>query len=215
MQMTDEVRAALDVLKKAAENDFERLAIERMETALTNPPQVKVIDERRQEFDGKIYFRGQNGYYFTNYHLHVVVWEMYHGKIPKGFHVHHGAGGVDCNEPSNLSLKSQSEHAKLHFQREWDKLKEQRRVCKNCGEEFAPVQHNQVFCGKSCQIQYYSRHRKKHFVKRTCPVCGKEFETVDKGRFTTQTCSWECSGKLARQKSPVTNRERDESGKFK
>lgn len=215
MKMTEEVQAALATLKAACENDFERLTLERMEKAINEPPKVKVLDERRQEFNGKVYFRSASGYYFTNYNLHVVLWETYHGEVPKGCQVHHGERGVDCNELSNLTLKTQSEHAKLHFDANRTKLKQTTRICRNCGKEYHPVQHNQVYCGQECQTLYHNRNRVQKFVKKICPVCGKEFETKYRCNFTTQTCSLECAGKLAREKAPVTNRERDKKGRFK
>ena len=214
MKMTEEVVAAIKTLKAACENDYERLTIERMEKAITEPPTVKVLDERRQEFNGKIYFRSRDGYYFTNYNLHVVLWETYHGEVPKGFQVHHGERGVDCNELSNLTLKTQSEHAKLHFDEGRAKLRETVRVCKYCGKEYHPKQNNQLYCCEKCQrADYY--YNKTPNVKRICPVCGKEYEAKNMGKATRKTCSWVCSGKLARQKDPVTNRERDEKGRFK
>lgn len=208
------VQAALQILKENAETDFEKLSVARLETVLNAPPKVIVIDDKHQEFDGKIYFRNSDGYYFSSSHLHVAVWETYRGKAPKGFQIHHGKRGVDCNEITNLSLKTHSDHAKLHFDEEREKLKENVRVCRLCGKDFIPVQYNQIFCSKACQILYHNKHRKKRFVERVCLICGKTFKTADKCNFTAKTCSMECAGKLARQKAPVTKRKRNGKGQF-
>lgn len=215
MKDEEKARQLLSELKAQCETEFEKLSVERPEKAIFEPPQVEVLDNRRQKFCGKIYFRGKDGYYFTNSNLHVAVYECYHGEIPKDYQVHHGEKGVDCNAPENLELKSRSDHAKYHFDKVREGLKSTRRECRNCGAEFVPNQSNQVFCSPQCQIRHQNRNKKVTLVERQCEVCGKTFTTKDRCNFTTQTCSRSCAGKLARQKSPIDNRERDKNGRFK
>jgi len=42
------------------------------------------------------------------------VYELHHGKIPKGYHVHHIDGNPLNNEITNLKCISAEEHAKIH-----------------------------------------------------------------------------------------------------
>ncbi len=61
----------------------------------------------------------QNGYKFMR-HLgediaeHRVVWEKYHGKIPKGHNIHHINGNKLDNRIENLQLVHIGEHNKIH-----------------------------------------------------------------------------------------------------
>lgn len=45
---------------------------------------------------------------------HRMIWEKYHGKIIKGFIVHHNDGNKLNNDISNLKLITRVDHAKIH-----------------------------------------------------------------------------------------------------
>lgn len=195
MQMTDEVRAALDVLKKAAENDFERLAIERMETALTNPPRVEVIDETHQRFNGLMYYKDKKrGYYYECTGVHQAVWRYYCGDIPFDFNIHHVNGNKDDNQIENLQMKSRADHAREHGRH----TPKQKFICVVCGKEFEATNKgtNQT-CSDSCRTKKNRKTTTHPKELRICVMCGKEFYT-DK-YSDHKACSPHCGSLLARQ----------------
>ena len=55
--MNDKVLTALEVLKDCAENELDKLIIERCERDLIHPPKVEIIDEVTQEFLGTKYHK--------------------------------------------------------------------------------------------------------------------------------------------------------------
>lgn len=46
--------------------------------------------------------------------LHRAVWEHYHGRIPKGYVIHHKDKDTGNNDISNLECMTVSKHSKLH-----------------------------------------------------------------------------------------------------
>ena len=114
--MKDEkaVQAALKVLKENAETEFENLSVARLETALTNPPRVEVIDDSHQKFNNNVYYRIKDGHYNLTTSIHRVVFEYYNGTIPTGYSIHHIDLNPANNDIENLTLLSRDEHAKFH-----------------------------------------------------------------------------------------------------
>lgn len=45
---------------------------------------------------------------------HRVIWEQYHGKIPKGYIIHHKDENKLNNDISNLQLVTRAQHSKIH-----------------------------------------------------------------------------------------------------
>lgn len=83
---------------------------------LSNLELKKKQDSIDTEF-GKGYLT--NGYiYVNNIPLHRLAWEKHHGKVPKGYHIHHKDGNKTNNDINNLQLISASEHIKLHMSKE-------------------------------------------------------------------------------------------------
>lgn len=75
---------------------------------------IKSGNKQRGRGDGKTYIK------FLGRHLHRVVAEKMIGRdLKPGEVVHHLDGNIRNNCPENLMvLKSQSEHAKIHFSKE-------------------------------------------------------------------------------------------------
>lgn len=76
-----------------------------------------------QFFNGlKFYLDKKTGYWISTSHprkrMHVIVWEYYKGKVPKGFHIHHKDENKRNNDISNLDLISKHDHAILHMTEE-------------------------------------------------------------------------------------------------
>lgn len=62
--------------------------------------------------------------------------------------------------------------------------------CQTCGAQFVRKQKTTgLFCSQSCWYAAYDAQNKK-----TCPICGMEFE----GHSTQKTCSYECADKSRR-----------------
>ena len=86
MKFTPEVVAALEVLRAAAENDFERHRLDVLEKDLREPPKVETLDDKHQRFNGKQYSAANPDKHLnTSVLLHRAVWEYFYGEIPKGF----------------------------------------------------------------------------------------------------------------------------------
>lgn len=187
MKFTPEIIAALETLKNAAENDFERHRIDVLENDLTQPPEVEQIDENHQIFLGVTYHREKHGSYRQVIGVHQAVYEYYYGEVPKGYHIHH----IDCDKSNNLitnlQMLTKTEHIKIHRPKGYDMATHQKKtfICEVCGKEYqAHCSGKNRFCSPEC--------RKKQFTK-TCEWCGKTFTT---GVKESRCCSVSCAKKL-------------------
>ena len=99
---------------------------------------------------------------------HRIVWEVHHGVIPTGYHVHHKNGNKLDNAISKLELIDPLTHKRIHagwkiVEGEWIK------PCKKCGGEFPldafyAVRGNSVCpwckqCGKRASLDWYRRRK--------------------------------------------------------
>ena len=187
MKFTAEVVAALEVLRAAAENDFERHRIDVLEKDLHEPPKVEIIDDNRQMFNGKIYYRHKTDRFRTNETIHRDIWSYCFGKILEGYHIHHVDGNTANNALSNLQCLDQVEHGKIHS----DERPANKATCVVCGKEFTTRKLGGAkYCSKSCRRKA-RRNSGVDDVTKICPVCGKEFTSnlYDE----TTTCSRECA----------------------
>lgn len=196
MKFTPEIIAALNVLRHAAENDFERHRINVLERDLTAPPQVEIIDETHQRFNGEIYHKSKNGHFGRSYSIHRAVWHYCHGEIPADnrYEIHHKDFNPANNVPENLQLLTKLEHSRVHFlQAPVDSC------CPNCGKTFTRTRLRNKFCSYQCAISFRTRPK----VEKTCPVCGENF--ICKNNDQT-CCSYSCARKLyflQHKKAPV------------
>ncbi len=183
MKFTPEVIAALAVLREHADNDFERHRIDVLERDLTAPPQVEVIDDTHQKFDGVLYKKTKYGYYLrtgSTLGLHRTVWTYFHGEIPIGYEIHHKDITPSNNNISNLQMLTKAEHKALH-----KALKE--KTCPVCGKKFVPQHKHFVCCSRACSIVHFTTPP----LEKTCPICGKKF-TVTARQKTKVYCSVKC-----------------------
>lgn len=193
MKMTAEVIAAIETLRQAAENDFEQLAIDRLEIALTNPPRVEVVDDTHQKFDGLTFYKDKKrGYYYTSLGVHQMVWRYYCGNIPFDFNIHHVNENKDDNDVENLQMKNRSEHAREHGRR----LEKKNFTCVVCGKNFAATGRvDTLTCSPKCRVAKNRKPFKDKKEIRNCIICGKEFLT---SKYRDHwTCSRYCANKLA------------------
>ena len=119
MKFTPEIIAALETLKNAAENDFERHRIDVLKKDLTEPPKVEVINEKYQKFNGVTYYKNTaSGHYQKCIPLHYDLYRYYFGEIPPLHDVHHLDLNPANNELENLQLLTKAEHRNLHRRRQ-------------------------------------------------------------------------------------------------
>lgn len=114
MKMSAEVIAALQVLKDNAENELDRLIIERCERDLAEPPEVKIIGDY-QTFLGLNFKKKGDGYYDVRTNLYRLVYAYYYGGIPDNCVIHHKNGDKSDNKILNLEAVSVPEHLRLHY----------------------------------------------------------------------------------------------------
>ena len=192
MKFTPEVVAALEVLHAAAENDFERHRLDVLERDLHEPPQVEILDDKHQRFNGVTHRKNKDKHFTGGIKLHRAVYEYFVGDIPDGYHVHH----IDCNpannNPNNLQCLAQAEHAKLHAEIAGTVPPLHKtivRQCVNCGKEFTVAEraNNSDCCSPSCRMAQRFRNLRE---PRICQRCGKEFVVYKYS--TAQFCSDDC-----------------------
>ena len=77
--------------------------------------ELKIIDENTQSFNGLIFKKSADGYYFNSVGpLHRVIWSYYNGAIPEDRVIHHKDFNKNNNNLNNLQLLTLSEYAKVH-----------------------------------------------------------------------------------------------------
>lgn len=194
MKMNEQVLTALEVLRNFAENDFELHRIDVLEKDLTEPPQVEIIDDTHQKFNGVTFKANKDGHLFYPLSLHRAVWFYYYGDIPHNnvYDIHHKDLNPANNDVSNLQLLTISEHRKLHN----EMVDYAQYTCEVCGKNFASrkINNDVHFCSRRCYGKWVHH---KNIETRKCVICGKDFQT-SKYRHT-QTCSYSCRAKLGAQ----------------
>lgn len=202
MKFTPEVVAALEVLRNAAENDFERHRLDVLERDLTSPPQVEVVDNYYQKFDGTLYrkrkprYENQACHYQQSVQIHQVIWRYHYGEIPDGYVVHHRNLNPADNDISNLQLLTNAEHQQLHRAMEGAIRKNKQLVCKNWGKIFLAYRGDSLYCSTKCKNAFY-RHSQET-QETVCEWCGKSFLT--RPSFPHRFCSNSCASKWRRSR---------------
>lgn len=192
MKNPEHVAELLAELRTLAENDFERHRIDVLERDLHEPPQVEVIDEEHQKFDGIIYRKQKGncrGHYVYGNSLHRVVYQYYHGAIPADYDIHHVNENKDDNNADNLICLSRSKHRRLHGGKTLkDKpLRHMNKICKACGSPFMG-KSNREYCSVDCR---YAHWRSKQYEDAVCSVCGKTYKRFKYNRG--DVCSTACA----------------------
>lgn len=178
--MKNPERAAelLAELRELADNDFERHRIDVLERDLTEPPQVEIIDDTHQKFDGTIYKKHHGRYFTSNTCIHRAVWIYCYGEIPDNYEIHHADKDPSNNELENLHCLSRSEHASLHSSRVGTEKK-----CRICGKVFTSKGYKAYYCSSKCA------HFSTTYTK-LCKRCGKNFTTTKKeAEYCSTTCA--------------------------
>lgn len=125
------------MLRESVETPQESLAVEEVIKKIEgNLPQVEVIDDKHQKFNGITYCTStaprMEGRYFKLLSLHRMVWICYNGEIPDGYDIHHKDFNKDNNSIDNLQLLTKDEHNKIHLSHKIKKTSEKKTkfICK-------------------------------------------------------------------------------------
>ena len=193
MKNPERVAELLAELRGLAENDFERHRIGVLERDLTAPPQVEIIDDKHQRFNGGIYHKTATRHYLYASSMHREVWKYHYGEIPKGHEIHHIDRNPENNAITNLQCLTKEEHNKRH------KIKprafKHQCVCQVCGKIFLSTLSTSKFCSPNCRTRAHNQDSKNHSTK-TCPICGKSFATRHKEQIC---CSHTCASLFMHQ----------------
>ena len=199
MKFTPEVIAALQTLKDAAENDFERHRINVLERDLTAPPKVEIIDDNHQKFEGLIFTLGDKKHYRRSSQMHRFIWEYYYGEIPENYVIHHQDLNPANNTIENLKLMKSTEHVKLHRAIE----EQQEYTCIVCGKSFFAKPNCKIyFCSAVCNTKW-RRISGTAYEEKICLHCGKIFRTRKDSK--AKYCSTKCAA-MERSKNSTEKR---------
>ena len=152
-----------------------------------------------QSFNGKDYYLYDGERYFSkaNKRLHVVKWEFYNGRVPKGFHVHHKDENPQNNEIKNLELIKGTDHLRLHGIK---RAKENPEWLKNFNEKGR--QKAKEWHSTKEGIEWHRQHALRcnfgniTYGSKKCKVCDTEFEANTKNQ---DFCSRRCVSKNRRE----------------
>lgn len=174
-----------------------------------------------QEFDGKRYNIGSNGYYYKTLgatdkinkgkareSMHRAVWIYHNGEIPHGHVVHHKDENRANNEINNLDLMLSSEHRAMHAKEFHQNNPEHSRLVIEKNQDKCREWHASE-AGYEWHKQNYEQmkhlmHVKANFV---CEICNKEYEAEKKGGTGNKYCSMNCKAQ-GRRLSGVDNEDR-------
>lgn len=151
--------------------------------------EVTVINDTVQEYNGVRYYLCGKYFQKNGVRLHRKVWEDHHGKVPKGYHVHHVNSNRADNNLSNLELLSGHDHLSLHQSSEEAKEYQRMQI-----ERIRPLASE--WHGSAEGREWHSKHAKETWenikpVRLICTQCGKEYETVkkiNKNHFCSANC---------------------------
>lgn len=166
---------------------------------LPNDGRVHVIDPKHQFFNGKVYFRKQDGRCVHKVNgrfiaLHLEVWKFYHGEIPDGYVVHHehrkpdGSFDKDENNIDWLRLMKNSDHAIYHGQNRVPVEK----ICAWCGNTFTTLAHFQLYCKPECREAQKTYARKEKERAKALMIAEKYNELLAAEQPTVEAADIKC-----------------------
>ena len=177
-------------------------------------------------YEGRLYYNPNGSYLHKGYtSLHRQIYLDAGNEIPEGYHVHHISGDHDDNRIENLTCLPKGKHLSGHIKerlnaglgeqlKEWRDSEEGKRIlrdnarkmrertptrqctCGYCGKSFETSNSCRLYCSDFCAEKAGERQ-----IKKTCPMCGKEFWTKRNTKKETQTCSCNCGWALRREKA--------------
>lgn len=200
MKNIEQIKSLIEQLKQEIENEYELKRINLIERDLIQGlPEVEIIDDCTQKFNGRIYKLNQNGHFGS---IHRDVWIYYNATVPGNeYDVHHVDFDKSNNDISNLQLLTRSEHRKIHNPKHCRRGQplEKEFICDVCGKKYLAFDVGQKihYCSKHCLEK--SKHlRLQKSIK--CQNCGKEF-AVRKYDKKTKFCSKQCASEYSHKQA--------------
>ncbi len=163
-----------------------------------------------QEHFGRLFYKDhKTGYWIsTDYpriRAHRWVWENYFGKIPKKLHIHHKDFDKSNNLIENLTIMSCSDHIKLHFDSDNDRMRKQRIHISNV-RPLTKKWHASVE-GRTWHKLHALKGKFGNWEAKeyNCEECGNVYQS--KKRSNSKFCSNACKSKW-RRKQGIDNIEK-------
>jgi hypothetical protein len=130
--------------------------------------------------------------------MHIVVWEFYNGKVPKGHQIHHVDENKSNNSIENLRLMTAKEHLSMHMTEE---KKDRARIH---AEKIRPL--TKKWHASEDGRKWHKEHGiitwdAREPFEGVCDCCGEKFVTKT---FHQMFCSNKCKS-AHRRKSGIDN----------
>jgi len=150
------------------------------------------MNEHQVHFGKKFYKDKKAGYWLSidspKIRAHRWVWINIHGKIPKGYHIHHKNDDKSDNRIENLELIEASRHLSFHMQ-DPERKKIQARICDS-------IRHlTKKWHGSKEGLAWHKHHALKFGFGKyegeesKCKFCSVVFKTKSpKNMFCTNNC---------------------------
>lgn len=156
----------------------------------------------QEHFGKKFYQDKKTGYWISTQcpkiRAHVWVWNHFHGKIPKGMHIHHRDGNKSNNDFTNLQILSVSDHVKIHF----DEDPKRRIHAKEMADKYRHMT-KEWHSSEEGRAWHRLHALKNNFgnpepTRYDCHQCGKEYFSKLVAKERTRFCSNNCKSKWRR-----------------
>ena len=153
---------------------------------------VIIINEKKQHFNGKNYWRDKSSGYYQNaqvkpHSLHRQVWIYHNGEIPKGLVIDHIDRDRNNNQIENLRLVTHSENNKNVSEETMVKRRQNMALAAEKAKEWHKSKAGREW-HKKHGIEAY---KKRKAIEKVCAHCGKVYYTTkydEKARFCGQNC---------------------------
>ena len=145
------------------------------------------INGTTQEFMGKRYWLCGRYFQRRGKRLHRVVWRVFNGPIPDGFHVHHIDGDASNNAPGNLECISLREHlGERHGEESAERVVQYLPKAREAARKWHASKE-----GIEWHRQHYHEHCADKMHRRElqeCEQCGDTFSATHNSRFCSNKC---------------------------
>ena len=161
--------------------------------------------EYQTHFGRKFYLDKDKGYWIScdyskenpRIRAHRWVWINYHGKIPKGYHVHHKNEDKSDNRIENLELIERSRHLSHHMQ----DTERKKKSAEHC-EKIRPLT-KEWHRSEEGRAWHRLHALKNNFgngelFDYICQQCSKLYKSKLKGKDQTRFCSNNCKSQWRR-----------------